>query len=93
MAPTRWRAYRTATHGTDVWGAHFPSPQTLADQTESDGRGGVRLLGRHADMIKIAGRRTSLANLNLLLQDLPGLAEGVFYLPPTGAPTERLVLI
>jgi acyl-coenzyme A synthetase/AMP-(fatty) acid ligase len=82
-----------ATDGTVVWGTHFTSPQTLADQTESDGRGGVRLLGRHADLIKIAGRRTSLANLNLLLQDLPGLADGVFYLPPTGAPTERLVLI
>ena len=28
-----------------------------------------------------------------MLQDLPGLADGVFYLPATGAPTERLVLI
>jgi acyl-coenzyme A synthetase/AMP-(fatty) acid ligase len=95
---TDWRPlgdvrFEPATHGTVVWGAHFTSPQTLADQTEADGRGGVRLLGRHADLIKIAGRRTSLANLNLLLQDLPGLADGVFYLPPAAAPTERLVLI
>ena len=30
---------------------------------------------------KFAGRRASLAGLNLLLQDLPGLGDGVFYLP------------
>ena len=87
---TDWRPlpgvrFEAAAHGTVVWGAHFTSPQTLADQTESDGLGGVRLLGRHADLIKIAGRRASLANLNLLLQDLPGLADGVFYLPPDAA--------
>ena len=99
---TDWRLlgdvrFEPATHGTLVWGAHFTSPQTLADQTEADGRGGIRLLGRHADLIKIAGRRTSLASLNLLLQDLPGLADGVFYLPAvtaaSAAPPERLVLI
>ncbi|MEZ0307147.1 MAG: AMP-binding protein [Ramlibacter sp.] len=79
--------------GTQVWGAHFVSPQTLADQVELDGEGGFRLLGRRGDLIKIGGRRASLAGLNLLLQDLPGLGDGVFYLPATGAPTERLVLI
>ena len=51
------------------------------------------LLGRQADLVKIAGRRASLAGLNLLLQDLPGLEDGVFYLPATGNPTERLCLI
>lgn len=79
--------------GAIVWGTHFPSPQVLADEIESDGHGGFRLLGRHADLIKIAGRRGSLASLNVLLQDLPGMDDGVFYLPPTGSPTERLVLI
>lgn len=79
--------------GTLVWGDHFPSPQMLADQIELDAQGGFALLGRQADVIKIGGRRASLANLNLLLQDLPGLADGAFYLPNTGAPTERLVLI
>ena len=45
------------------------------------------------DLIKIAGRRASLAGLNLLLSDLPGWVDGVFYQPATGAATERLVLI
>jgi acyl-coenzyme A synthetase/AMP-(fatty) acid ligase len=79
--------------GAQVWGAHFASPRILADQVELDEEGGFSLLGRQADLIKIAGRRASLAGLNLLLQDLPGLVDGVFYLPPTGSPTERLVLI
>lgn len=94
----RWRpvqGVRVESEGTStrVWGTHFQSPQTLADQVELDGQGGFDLLGRHGDLIKIAGRRASLAGLNLLLQDLPGLADGVLYLPATGAPTERLVLI
>jgi hypothetical protein len=51
------------------------------------------LLGRQADLIKIAGRRASLAGLNLLLQDLPGLQDGVFHLPATGHATQRLCLV
>src|SRR5947208_7592075 len=57
-------------------------------------RGGTfALLGRQADVIKIAGRRASLAGLNLLLQDMPGFEDGVFYMPATGNPAERLCLI
>jgi acyl-coenzyme A synthetase/AMP-(fatty) acid ligase len=94
----RWRpvqGVRIESEGsrTRVWGTHFPSPQLLADQVEVDAQGGFDLLGRHGDLIKIAGRRASLAGLNLLLQDLPGQDDAVFYLPATGAPTERLVLI
>lgn len=94
----RWRPLQgvrlgNTNEGTQVWGKHFPSPQTLADQVELDAQGGFDLMGRRGDMIKIAGRRASLTGLNLLLQDLPGLADGVFYLPATGMPTERLVLI
>jgi acyl-coenzyme A synthetase/AMP-(fatty) acid ligase len=95
---THWRAVdgvrvEAAASGTRAWGAHFPSPQWLADEVEFDAQGHFTLLGRQGDLIKIAGRRASLAGLNLLLQDLPGLADGVFYLPATASPTERLVLI
>jgi acyl-coenzyme A synthetase/AMP-(fatty) acid ligase len=94
----RWRPVgdvrlEAEAHGTRAWGGHFLSPQTLSDQMEFDRHGHFSLLGRAGDMIKIAGRRASLAGLNLLLQDLPGLVDGVFYLPATGAPTERMVLI
>jgi len=74
-------------------GSHFASPATLLDELELEADGSFRLLGRQNDLIKIAGRRASLAGLNLLLQELPGLEDGVFYLPATGNPTERLCLI
>jgi len=85
--------FEKAARGMLVWGEHFTSPQLLDDEIELDVHGTFRLQGRHGDMIKIAGRRASLAGLNQLLQDLPGLADGVFYQPSTGTPTKRLVLI
>jgi len=74
-------------------GLHFASPVQLLDEVVVEANGAFTLLGRQADLIKIAGRRASLAGLNLLLQELPGLGDGVFYLPATGNPTERLCLI
>jgi len=78
---------------TQVWGEHFSSPQRLGDRVAVDNAGLFALLGREADMIKIAGRRASLSGLNELLQEVPGLSDGVFYLPSTDNPAERLVLI
>lgn len=80
-------------HCTQVWGKHFSSPQRLGDQVTIDDGGSFVLLGREADLIKIAGRRASLSGLNELLQEMPGLGDGVFYLPSTDNPAERLVLI
>ncbi len=91
--PVQGVRVQTSGDGATVWGSHFPSPQTLSDQLELDAQGSFLLIGRQGDLIKIAGRRASLAGLNLLLQDLPGLGDGVFFLPATGSPTERLVLI
>jgi len=79
--------------GTRVWGPHFPSPVMLADHVELDERGRFALLGRQTDLIKIGGRRASLAGLDQLLQQMPGLEEGVMYLPQGGQGTDRLVLI
>lgn len=79
--------------GTRVTGSHFPSPQQLADLIELADDGHFELLGRHADLVKVGGRRASLAGLNLLLQDLPGLQDGAFYLPAGDAATSRLVLL
>jgi acyl-coenzyme A synthetase/AMP-(fatty) acid ligase len=77
---------------TRVWGSHFDSPRDLADEIEPAGEGFI-LLGRQADMVKIGGRRASLAGLNLLLAEMPGLEDGVFYLPSSEAGDARLVLI
>ncbi len=76
-----------------AFGRHFDSPVRLPDEIEFESGGSFRLLGRSSDMIKIGGRRASLAGLNLLLADLPGLEDGVFYLPITARATDRLCLI
>jgi acyl-coenzyme A synthetase/AMP-(fatty) acid ligase len=79
--------------GTVVQGSHFRSPLRLADLVESGDDGAFSLVGRRGDIIKVAGRRASLASLNLVVQQLPGLAEGALHLPSTGSDTQRLVLI
>ena len=78
---------------TEAWGEHFASPRGLADRIELEADGSFRLVGRQADMIKVAGRRTSLAALNLLLADVPGLGDAVFFQPTDAGPAARLVLI
>jgi acyl-coenzyme A synthetase/AMP-(fatty) acid ligase/3-hydroxymyristoyl/3-hydroxydecanoyl-(acyl carrier protein) dehydratase len=83
----------SAQESVRAWGEHFASPRVLSDSLEIAADGSFVLLGRQADLIKIAGRRMSLAGLNLMLQDLPGVEDAVFYLPATGEPTERLCLI
>ena len=39
------------------------------------------LHGRTADLINIAGKRTSLANLNYHLNAIDGVTDGIFYMP------------
>ena len=85
-------------HGCIATGSHFTSPSALSDQIELSVGGRFLLQGREADLIKIGGRRASLAGLNQLLDSLPGLDEGVFYCPSPAAADEadasqRLVLI
>ncbi len=79
--------------GTLAFGGHFKSPARLPDHVEFTARGRFALLGRDSDLLKIGGRRASLSGLNLLLQEMPGLDDGVFYLPNNGNPVQRLCLI
>lgn len=95
---TQWRAMDgvdlvPGDGGATARGSHFASPVKLQDELAIEPDGSFALLGRQTDLVKIGGRRASLAGLNLLLQELPGLEDGVFYLPGTGSPTERLCLI
>ena len=76
-------------------GTHFSSPQQLNDALELDPfqPGHFKLQGRKSDLIKVGGRRTSLAALNMVIQELDGLEDGVFYPPDSNSPDQRLVLI
>ena len=78
--------------GKVIWaeGGHIDSPTCLADDIELIGDGPVSttflLHGRHADLVNIAGKRTSLAYLNHQLNAIPGVQDGVFLLPREDSP-------
>ncbi|MCT9115748.1 AMP-binding protein [Cupriavidus gilardii] len=72
-----------------VWlagGAHLAQPVALNDAIEPLDAHRFLLHGRKADLIKIAGKRTSLAYLNHHLNAIPGVVDGVFHLPRSEPP-------
>jgi acyl-coenzyme A synthetase/AMP-(fatty) acid ligase len=62
-------------------GGHVLTPTPLADLIEPAGHGGFVLLGRQADMVNIAGKRSSLAYLTQVLLRVPGVVDGAFFVP------------
>jgi acyl-coenzyme A synthetase/AMP-(fatty) acid ligase len=55
--------------------------QPLSDIIELHGDGTFTLHGRNADMVNIAGKRTSLAWLNHQLTEIAGVTDGSFFMP------------
>jgi acyl-coenzyme A synthetase/AMP-(fatty) acid ligase len=82
-----WEAYeglRVTNEGeqTFVSGGHVERPTPLQDVIEVLGNGTRFLLhGRLADMVNVAGKRNSLGYLNHQLVSIPGVVDGVFFLP------------
>ena len=66
--------------GTVVEALQLDQPANLADiiSLSRDGRR-FRLCGRHADLLEIAGKRASLADLNRRLLAIPGVRDGVVF--------------
>ena len=66
--------------GTTVDAPQLGAAVTLADIVSlSDGGHRFRLCGRHADMLEIAGKRASLADLTRRLLAIPGVRDGVVF--------------
>jgi acyl-coenzyme A synthetase/AMP-(fatty) acid ligase len=67
---------------TIVHGGHVEEPTPLQDVIEPrpDGRHFV-LHGRFSDVVNIAGKRNSLKYLDHQLLSIPGVEDGVFYMP------------
>ncbi len=63
-----------------VHGIHLAQAVPLQDVLEVDGDK-FRLIGRAADMIKVAGRRASLADLTQKLLSITGVVDGVVFQP------------
>ncbi|OIR17667.1 2-succinylbenzoate--CoA ligase [mine drainage metagenome] len=62
-------------------GGHLESPVPLSDIIESTSAEHFLLHGRTQDLINIAGKRSSLANLNHHLNAIDGVIDGAFFMP------------
>ncbi len=93
-----WRLYRdVALHpvadGTQVERASLATPVRLADMVEmTDGGTRFLLRGRQADLLEIAGKRASLADLTRRLQQISGVRDAaMLQLDADAAGVRRLV--
>lgn len=66
---------------TYVRGGHVEIEAVLSDVVDHHADGTFTLLGRAADLVNIAGKRTSLAHLNHHLNQIPGVQDGIFVMP------------
>lgn len=81
-----WQLYEgmRLTRAGDDWqieGPQLERPQTLSDRIEHDRDGCFALLGRKADLLNIAGKRTTLSELNHRLLSIEGVIDGCFIQP------------
>lgn len=67
--------------GFTVSADHLPAYVELTDSVEWLGERVFRLLGRGDDMIEIAGKRGSIQEMNKILMSVPGVRDGVVFLP------------
>ena len=73
---------RLEQEGDTTWacGGHVEGRVALADILALHDDGRFTLQGRHADMVNLAGKRTSLAYLHHQLRSVPGVQDGAFFL-------------
>ncbi len=67
--------------GARACGGHIETSLILNDIIEPVTDEHFLMHGRIADLINIAGKRHSLASLNHLLNSIPGVVDGAFYMP------------
>src|SRR5215472_5247278 len=89
VTTSEWHAMRDVSlraddKGTWVRGGHVEIEVLLADVIELRDQGRFELYGRTADLVNIAGKRTSLAHLNYHLNSIPGVLDGAFIVPERG---------
>lgn len=67
-------------------GGHIETLIAMSDMIEPITDEHFLLHGRIADLVNIAGKRHSLASLNHLLNSIPGVVDGAFYMPDEPSP-------
>lgn len=71
---------------------YLSAPVRLADLVETQADGRFRLIGRSGDLLKVAGKRMSLAELNLRLAAIPGVQDAVVFVPDAADSKSAAVL-
>lgn len=64
-----------------IEGAHLDEEVLVSDEVEISSTRRFRLLGRNTDMLKVAGKRASLSDLTQKLLAVPGVEDGVLFMP------------
>jgi acyl-coenzyme A synthetase/AMP-(fatty) acid ligase len=65
---------------TYAYGGHIEQMTPMCDVIELSGEGEFTLLGRTADLVNVAGKRSSFGYLNAQLNAIPGVQDGAFFL-------------
>jgi acyl-coenzyme A synthetase/AMP-(fatty) acid ligase len=85
-----WKIYdgitlETGTDSTQVSATWYERPQTLMDVLERRGGNGFVALGRNSDLVEVAGKRASLADITRRLCAVPGVEDAVAFQPDGAA--------
>lgn len=93
-----WRLF----DGLEVWAiggavmvaaAHLPAAVRLPDVLEFGADGRFSLAGRDADVVKVAGKRGSIADITRQLLAVPGVNDAAVFLPPGASGEQRPVAL
>lgn len=84
--------YAADSKGAWAHSEFYESPQPINDVVELESPTRFKLIDRKANIINVAGKRSSLSYLNAAIIKLPGVVDAVFCVPrrETGAEVERL---
>ncbi|MBV9345491.1 MAG: acyl-CoA synthetase [Gammaproteobacteria bacterium] len=85
-----WPGVRFSERDGATWaeGGHIEQPTRMCDVLELTGPEHFLLHGRISDLVNIAGKRSSLAYLNLQLNSIEGVVDGAFFHCAAGGHTE-----
>jgi len=85
---TLWPGVQLVCRAGDTFaaGGHVGRPTALADVIEITGPDTFRLHGRTADLVNIAGKRSSFGFLNHQLNAIDGVSDGAFFQPEAAPP-------
>jgi acyl-coenzyme A synthetase/AMP-(fatty) acid ligase len=78
-----WPGVRLSVANGQVFaqGGHIEQLTPMCDVIEITGDGEFLLHGRTADLVNVAGKRSSFGYLNTQLNAIPGVIDGAFFLP------------